>query len=59
MLFSKHLHFKSVNFVTVEIDSLDRHLIAPHIQPWRTTAKQCGLIRIEFTAYELSTSRAV
>jgi len=39
--------------------SLDNHLIAPHIEPWRAAAKQCGLIAREFTAYELSASRAV
>jgi len=39
--------------------SLDNHLVAPHIEPWRVAAKQCGLIAREFTAYELSASRAV
>tara|TARA_R110001599_G_scaffold281842_1_gene483659 strand:- start:447 stop:755 length:309 start_codon:yes stop_codon:yes gene_type:complete len=39
--------------------SLDNHLIAPHIEPWRAAAKQCGLIAREFTAYEISESRAV
>ena len=39
--------------------SLDNHLIAPHIEPWRAAAKQCGLIAREFTAYEISASRAV
>lgn len=39
--------------------SLDKHLIAPHIEPWRAAAKQCGLIDREFTAYEVSLSRAV
>jgi len=39
--------------------SLDKHLIAPHIEPWRTAAKQCGLLQREFTAYEISASSAV
>jgi len=39
--------------------SLDAHLIAPHIEPWRAAAKQCGLMAREFTAYELSDSRVV
>lgn len=39
--------------------SLDKHLIAPHIEPWRAAAKQCGLIDREFTAYEVLLSRAV
>lgn len=39
--------------------SLDNHLIAPHIEPWRAAAKQCGLIDREFTAYEISKYRAV
>jgi len=39
--------------------SLDQHLVAPHIKPWRTAAKQCGLLQREFTAYEISASHAV
>lgn len=39
--------------------SLDNHLIAPHIEPWRIAAKQCGLIAREFTAYEILEFRAV
>jgi len=39
--------------------SLDNHLIAPHIEPWRAVAKKCGLMAREFTAYELSDSRSV
>jgi quinol monooxygenase YgiN len=39
--------------------SLDDHLIAPHIEPWRVAAKQCGLIAREFTAYEILESRAI
>ena len=39
--------------------SLDKHLIAPHIKPWRAVTKQCGLLAREFTAYELSGSRLV
>ncbi len=39
--------------------SLDQHLVAPHITPWRTAAKQCGLLQREFTAYEISASHAV
>ena len=39
--------------------SLDNHLIAPHIEPWRAAAKQCGLIAREFTAYEISQPRAI
>lgn len=39
--------------------SLDNHLIAPHIEPWRVAAQQCGLITREFTAYEILESRVV
>jgi quinol monooxygenase YgiN len=33
--------------------SLDRHLAAPHIEPWRTAARACGLGERSFTAYEV------
>lgn len=36
--------------------SLDRHLQAPHIEPWRAAARQCGLLSREFTAYEVTGS---
>ena len=39
--------------------SLDNHLIAPHIEPWRNAAKQCGLLAREFTAFKVSASRGV
>ncbi|MFT5593788.1 MAG: quinol monooxygenase YgiN [Oceanicoccus sp.] len=39
--------------------SLDKHLIAQHIEPWRTAAKQYGLMDREFTAYEVSMPRPV
>jgi quinol monooxygenase YgiN len=39
--------------------SLERHLVAPHIEPWRTAARACGLIARSFTAYEISVSRPV
>lgn len=39
--------------------SLDNHLVAPHIEPWRAAAKKCGLLAREFTAYEISASRLV
>lgn len=39
--------------------SLDQHLVAPHIEPWRAAAKHCGLLKREFTAYKISSSRAV
>ncbi len=39
--------------------SLDRHLQAPHIQPWRDAARKCGMLERKFTAYEIAGSRAV
>ena len=39
--------------------SLDNHLIAPHIEPWRAVAKQCGLLARELIAYEQSASRSL
>jgi quinol monooxygenase YgiN len=40
-------------------DSLDRHLLAPHIEPWRAVARRCGLLERKFVAYEVSGSREV
>ena len=40
-------------------ESLARHLQAPHIDPWRSMARQCGLLERKFTAYDLSGSRSV
>jgi quinol monooxygenase YgiN len=40
-------------------ESLDRHLRAPHIDPWRAVARSCGLIERRFTAYEIGGSREV
>jgi quinol monooxygenase YgiN len=34
--------------------SLDRHLLAPHIAPWRAAARACGLGERSFTAYEVA-----
>jgi len=39
--------------------SLDRHLEAPHIEPWRAAARKCGLLERNFTAYEIVGSRKV
>lgn len=40
-------------------ESLERHLQAPHIEPWRSAARACGLMDRKFTAYEISGSRPV
>jgi quinol monooxygenase YgiN len=39
--------------------SLNRHLQAPHIEPWRAAANKCGLLERSFTAYEIADSRKV
>src|SRR5262245_48419488 len=39
--------------------TLDRHLRAPHIEPWRSAAKACGLMERNFIVYDVSSSRAV
>ena len=39
--------------------TLERHLVAPHIEPWRTAARNCGLLERKFTAYDITGSRAV
>jgi quinol monooxygenase YgiN len=40
-------------------ESLDRHLCAPHLEPWRAVARACGLLAREFTAYDIAGSRSV
>lgn len=40
-------------------ESLAKHLQAPHIEPWRTAARSCGLLERQFTAYDIAGSRAV
>ncbi|HET9960257.1 MAG TPA: putative quinol monooxygenase, partial [Polyangiaceae bacterium] len=39
--------------------SLERHLVAPHIAPWRAAARACGLMARSFTAFEVSSARPV
>ena len=39
--------------------SLDRHLQAPHIEPWRRAARHCGLLERKFTAYDITTTRDI
>lgn len=40
-------------------ESLARHLQAPHIEPWRSAARNCGLLERKFTAYDITDSREV
>jgi quinol monooxygenase YgiN len=40
-------------------ESLDRHLRAPHIAPWRAAARSCGLMERKFVAYDVAGSREV
>lgn len=40
-------------------ESLARHLQASHIEPWRSAARNCGLLERKFTAYDITGSRAV
>lgn len=35
-------------------NSLDLHLQAPHIAPWRAAARACGLLERKFTAYAIN-----
>lgn len=35
-------------------ESLDNHLKAPHIEPWREQSKKFGLSSREFSSYDLS-----
>ena len=40
-------------------DSLNRHLNAAHIEPWRAVARQCGLIERDFISYDIEDSEPV
>lgn len=39
--------------------SLDAHLNAPHIAPWRAVCREFGLMGRDFTAYDASGARKV
>lgn len=38
--------------------TLDRHMQAPHIEPWRNAARACGVLERRFTAYDVGPGRA-
>jgi quinol monooxygenase YgiN len=38
-------------------ESLERHLQAPHIEPWRKAVVECQLIEREFTVYDVSNAK--
>jgi quinol monooxygenase YgiN len=40
-------------------ESLARHLKAPHIEPWRAAARECGLLERKFIAYDITGSQEV
>ena len=40
-------------------DSLTKHLTAPHIEPWRAIARECGLMERKFTSYDIVGSQPV
>lgn len=40
-------------------ESLARHLQAPHLEPWRQAARNCGLLDRRFSAYDITGSRVV
>jgi quinol monooxygenase YgiN len=35
-------------------ESLNRHLHAPHIEPWRAAARSCGLMERVFHSYDIN-----
>ena len=37
-------------------ESLEKHLKAPHIEPWREQARKHGLLEREFKSYDLSSA---
>lgn len=40
-------------------ESLERHLKAPHVDPWRAAARACGIGERKFTAYAIGHSWAM
>ena len=40
-------------------ESLQRHLQAPQLDPWRAVARRCGLMERTFTAYDVSGSKPI
>lgn len=42
-----------------DMTSLEAHLKAPHIEPWRSAARSYGLMARSFTAYEGANPRPV
>jgi len=40
-------------------DTLQRHLRAPHIEPWLEVERRCGLIEQRFFAYDISGAQEV
>jgi len=40
-------------------ESLDRHLVAPHIAPWRSVCAEAGLLERRFTAFDVSNQQSV
>lgn len=40
-------------------ENLMRHLQAPHIEPWRVVAQECGLLERQFVAYDVSGHRSI
>jgi len=34
-------------------ESLNKHLVAPHIEPWRVAARSCGLMERSFQSYDV------
>ena len=38
-------------------ETLTRHLAAPHMEPWRTAVRSCGLMARKFVAYDIVGSR--
>lgn len=40
-------------------ESFARHMVAPHIEPWRAAVSRCGLLERNLTAYDVTGARAV
>lgn len=51
--------FGILRFPPELLEEVQPHLQAPHIEPWCSAARACGLQERQFTAYDIGGSRSV
>ena len=48
-----------VSELWVNGESLQRHVKAPHIEPWHVAQKQCGMLESQYQVIDIAQRRAV